>query len=276
MKLKEFPISIFHAARLNLTAPERLLAGSQQVPVIISMTTIPSRLSKLALVLRSLLQQTVRPEKIVVWMHHEMQGQIPKAVKSLLESTKTLDLIQLRYTPLKCSHKKLIHTIDEFPDHTIITCDDDFMYHKEWLNTLYQDHLAFPNSVIAQQIRSIQRFDEGPLKPYKQWRYQPELNQDPNSFLAIGGKGVLYPKQALHSDYSNESLFMRLAPKADDLWFKAMELRQNTPVRRCSKIVPEPIPIMGTQSFSLKKENVDRDLNLQQWQSLSDHFDLNV
>ena len=185
MKLKEFPISIFHAARLNLTAPERLLGGSQQVPVIISMTTIPSRLRKLALVLRSLLQQTVRPEKIVVWMHQEMQSQIPKAVKSLLENPKTLDLIELRFTPLKCSHKKLIHTIDAFPNHTIVTCDDDFMYHKEWLNTLYQDHLAFPNSVIAQQIRSIERFEDGQLKPYKQWRYQPDLNQDPNLNLSL-------------------------------------------------------------------------------------------
>jgi hypothetical protein len=67
-----------------------------------------------------------------------------------------------------------------------------------------------------------------------------------------------------------------LAPKADDLWFKAMELRQSTPVRLCTKLVPEPIPIIGTQSFSLKKENVDRDLNVDQWQNLSDYFKLPV
>ena len=276
MKLKELPISIFKAAQLNWSAPERLLGEAQQVPVIVSMTTIPSRLRKLALVLRSLLNQTVRPEKIVVWMHLEMKGQIPKAVKALAEHPKTRDLIQLRFTPLKSSHKKLIHTIDEFPNHTIVTCDDDFIYHRDWLEVLYQDSLLFPNCVIAQQIRSIQRSENGQLKPYKQWRYQADLNQDPNSFLAIGGKGVLYPRQALHPDYSDVELFMRLAPKADDLWFKAMELRQNTPVRLCSKIVPEPIPIVGTQSFSLKKDNVDRDLNLQQWQSLSDYFNLDI
>jgi len=33
---------------------------------------------------------------------------------------------------------------------------------------------------------------------------------------------------------------------------------------------------MGTQTFSLKKENVDQDLNGLQWQQLSDHFNLEV
>ena len=276
MKLKEFPISLYHAIRLSATTPERLLVASEPVPVIVSMTTIPSRLGKLPLVLRSLLQQTVRPEKIVVWMHEPMKEQIPAAVKSLLNRPATSDLIQLCYTPLTCSHKKLIHTIEAYPDHVVVTCDDDFMYHKDWLNTLYQDHLVYPNHVIAQQIRSISRDKNGALKTYKQWRYHPGSNQDPNTFLAIGGKGVLYPKQALHPDYKNAELFLHLAPKADDLWFKAMELRNNTPVRRCAKLVPEPIPIMGTQSFSLKKENVDRDLNVDQWQNLSDYFKLEI
>jgi hypothetical protein len=276
VKLKELPISLLQAARLNWTAPERLLGETEVVPVIVSMTTIPSRLGKLALVLRSLLQQTVRPLKIVVWMHEPMKAQIPQGVSVLIDRLAQYELIELRYTPLRCSHKKLIHTVEAYPQHVIVTCDDDFMYHKDWLDTLYQEHLAFPGHVIAQQIRSITRDDQGRLKPYKQWRYLPQTSQDPATFLAIGGKGVLYPKQALHPDYKNSELFLRLAPKADDLWFKAMELRNNTPVRRCTQLVPEPIPIIGTQSFSLKKENVDRDLNVDQWQNLSDYFNLPV
>ena len=276
MKLKELPISLFQAVRLKWTAPKHLLGASETIPVIVSMTTIPSRLGKLALVLRSLLQQTARPEKIVVWMHEPMKDQIPASVQALIDSPAVSDLIELCYTPLKCSHKKLIHTIEAYPEYPIVTCDDDFMYHKDWLNTLYQEHLIFPSHVIAQQIRSITRDENGGLKPYKQWRYRPDVDQDEKTFLAIGGKGVLYPKQALHPDFKDEKLFLRLAPKADDLWFKAMELRHNTPVRRCSKLVAEPIPIMGTQSFSLKKENVDRDLNVDQWQNLSDYFDLEV
>lgn len=276
MKLKEFPISIWHALRLKYTSPDDLLGNSAEIPVCVSMTTIPSRLSKLSLVLRSLLQQTVRPEQIIVWMNDQMQDQIPTAVTALLQHPEVGKLIKLQFTPLTCSHKKLIHTLDNVPNRVVVTCDDDFMYHMDWLSTLYQEHQKFPNHVVAQQIRSITRDVDGGLKPYKEWLYHMATNQDQRTFLAIGGKGVLYPINALHSDYNNTELFMQLAPKADDLWFKAMELRQNTPVRLCDYIVPEPIPIIGTQSFSLKKDNVDRDLNVTQWQRLSDYFELEV
>jgi len=158
----------------------------------------------------------------------------------------------------------------------VVTCDDDFLYHRNWLEVLYADHKTYPKHVIAQHLRSIQRNEDGQLKPYKQWNYRPELNQNPDSFLAIGGKGVLYPVGALNLQFNNSDLFLSLAPKADDLWFKAMELLNNTPVKLSDRLVPEPIPIMGTQSFSLKKENVDQDLNGVQWQQLSDHFNLEV
>ena len=130
------------------------------------MTTIPSRLRKTRFgPEKSFANRRFRPEKNCRLDAPRDAKPNSQSSKSLFwKNPKTLDLIELRFTPLKCSHKKLIHTIDAFPNHTIVTCDDDFMYHKEWLNTLYQDHLAFPNSVIAQQIRSIERFEDGQLK----------------------------------------------------------------------------------------------------------------
>ena len=272
MKLKEIPASLWHSVRLSLKSSQGLLEESKpSVPVVVSMTVIPSRLPKLALVLRSLLDQSVRPERILVWLHQDMESQIPNGVQRLCGS-----LIQLHFTPLKCSHKKLIHTLEAHPDRVVVTCDDDFLYHRNWLEVLCADHKRYPKHVIAQHLRSIQRNEDGQLKPYKQWIYRSELNQNSDSFLAIGGKGVLYPVGALNLQFNNRDLFLSLAPKADDLWFKAMELLNNTPVKRCDRLVPEPIPIMGTQTFSLKKENVDQDLNGLQWQQLSDHFNLEV
>jgi len=67
-----------------------------------------------------------------------------------------------------------------------------------------------------------------------------------------------------------------LAPKADDLWFKAMEILKGTRVRLSSRIVPEPIPIAGTQKISLKKENVDEDKNSRQWAALEEYFNFSL
>ena len=71
-----------------------------------------------------------------------------------------------------------------------------------------------------------------------------------------------------------EALFLKLTPKADDLWFKAMALRNNIHPKLSEIPVKEPIPILGTQAISLKKENVDQDKNLQQWKDLEDYFQL--
>ena len=272
MKVKEIPFSL---AR-TLVLQSKSIRGLQQpniemIPVIVSMTSIPSRLHKVALVVRSILTQSTQPEHIILWLNEGMRDQIPDALQKL-----TFARFSIRFTPLTCSHKKLIHTLEAFKDHVIVTCDDDFMYHPNWLSALYQEHLEHPNTVIAHHIRSIQRDDHGQLKPYKQWRFNQNAAQEPDALLAIGGKGVLYPKKPFAAVYNDAVLFLKLAPKADDLWFKAMELLSGTPVRKCSRFVPEPLPITGTQTFSLKKENVDQDRNVRQWAALAQHFDLKV
>ncbi len=109
---------------------------------------------------------------------------------------------------------------------------------------------------------------------YTDWRYNPSRDENSAMLLAIGGKGVLYPPYALDERYDKVDLFLELAPKADDLWFKAMELLQGTPVRLSRRPVPEPIPIARTQKVSLKKENIGGDKNKKQWQALEAYFSL--
>ena len=40
----------------------------------------------------------------------------------------------------------------------------------------------------------------------------------------------MYPPDSLYKDVLNENLFMQLAPKADDIWFWAMALLNNTKI----------------------------------------------
>jgi len=68
--------------------------------------------------------------------------------------------------------------------------------------------------------------------------------------------------------------FMKLAPKADDHWFKAMSLLKGTESRQLPVRPKEPIPVISTQEIALKKENVALDKNTEQWQALEDHFGL--
>ncbi len=270
MKVKEFPISIYNTLRLSWISGKRLKKQAvESLPVIVSMTTIPSRLHKVHIVVRSVLDGTKQPQKIILWLEETLKTNIPKSLR-VLEG----DVFEIRYCPGTYSHRKLIHSLTLYPDHPIVTCDDDFIYRKNWLEALYGQHLVFPNRVIANHVRTITYDETGQLLPYKQWVYHPETDQESPLVMAIGGKGVLYPSNAMHTDVFNEALFLELTPKADDLWFKAMTLRKNVYPMLSKDPVKEPIPIMGTQAISLKKENVDKDKNVRQWRAVQEYFDL--
>lgn len=268
MKLKEFPESFFRSLTLSLKSSNTLKSkNGNEIPVIVSLTSIPSRLKTLHLTIKSVLTQNSRPEKIVLWLHEDLKLHIPKALKKLEG-----DIFSIQYSKYTFSHRKLIHSLKLFTETTIITCDDDIMYPKNWLENLYKEHLQQPNAIIANRTRCINYNSEGELMPYKQWNCN--TNSQDNLRLAIGLGGVVYPPNSLNSLVTNVDLFMELAPKADDLWFKCMALLNQTEVIQVKNPTKVPTPIAGTQKISLKNDNVKKDLNREQWLKLDKHFKL--
>lgn len=247
------------------------LRGSKAnaLPLMVSLTSIPSRLHVLPLTVRSLLSQTQAPQKILLWLHHSLASSLPGALSELQS-----EVFEIRYVELTCSHRKLIHTLAAFPDKTVVTCDDDLMYAPDWLAQLHAEHLRQPEAIMANECRQITRDEQGALLPYKQWPYLQHGASSNRPLLPIGYAGVLYPPHALDERVSDVDLFMRLAPKADDLWFRAMAHLKGTPVRHSQRPYPKAQPIMGSQQVSLLKTNVREDGNRLQWQALCEFFDL--
>lgn len=270
MKLKEIPVSVYHSIRLKSIAVTKLTKPQDDaLPLIVSLTTIPSRLAKVHITIRSILSQNPQPFKTILWLNEEHKHLIPNSLHAL-ESA----VFEIRYTHLHCSHKKLIHTLQAFPDYPIVTSDDDCIYRKEWLNSLYQTHLKNHNFVIAHRIRCIKKDINGDYLPYKKWNCTSKNN--PKSLLAVGAEGVLYPPNIFPKVIFDEKLFLELAPKADDLWFKAVALSNGILCKQAENAPKETIPILGTQKISLKKENVDEDKNRTQWKALAAYFNLEI
>lgn len=271
MKVKEFPKSLVRMVGLSLTPDSKLGANAVQLgpEVIISLTTIEYRLPRLHLVIRSLLQQTITFKKIVLWVNEDLQRSLPNSLNKLQS-----DRFEIRFSSGNSSHRKLVETLKVYPDEFIVTCDDDLMYPRDWLERLLVEYAKHPQAIVAHMCRAF-RFDNNGLMPYKKWRSE-ELGESSERTLAVGWGGILYPPGSLHEDVLNESLYMQLAPKADDLWFKAMAYKKGTPVFKSAQPNPEPIPIMLTQKFSLKKENIDEDANRKQWQRIAEHYGITI
>ncbi|WP_333877014.1 glycosyl transferase [Flavobacterium sp.] len=270
MKLKELPFSLIKTLKLvSIPVSKIKNAQSEKIPVIVSLTTIPSRMDKVHITLRSILTQTKRPEKLLLWINEKDQHNIPNSIQSLVG-----DILELHFTPHTSSHKKLIPTLLLYPDRVIVTCDDDLIYESTWLEKLYQSHLKYPKDIICNKIRQIAFDEHSNLQDYKKWVFKNP--NDPIKNMAIGAGGILYPPKSLHELITNYELALQLAPKNDDLWFKAMAVLNNTTVRQADDVTTEFLPIYGTQKISLKKINVDQNFNVNQWQDLTNYFQLKI
>ncbi|WP_222984682.1 glycosyltransferase family A protein [Flagellimonas meishanensis] len=271
MKVKEIPISLFEQFKLTITSQNSLVRDKKHIPVIVSLASIPSRLGIVHLTIRSILNQDVLPEKIVLWLHKDLQTDIPKKLEDLQG-----DFFEIRYTDYSSSHRKLVEPLRIHPEKIIVTCDDDMMYQTDWLSKLYESHLKNPNCVMANQTRCISHSKSGDLLPYSLWESKSRKCENPKATLPIGAGGTLYPPWVMDDKVFDRELFMQLAPKADDLWFKAMTLLNGTLSKQTENNDKEPIPIWGSQKTSLKKTNIKEDKNRTQWLALSDYFQLKV
>jgi hypothetical protein len=270
MKLKEFPGSIWRAFQLSRMSIGALHKTSpQDFPVIVSFTSIPSRFHVIHLTVRSILAGTHKPEKIVLWLNEQLKHQVPHSLQCLVG-----DKFEINYVEGNLPHRKLVHSLVSFPEKIIVTCDDDMMYAPSWLNNLYADHLRFPRDIIANECRAIAYDIQGQLLPYKEWRNETQKGVSYDSTLPIGYGGVLYPLHCFYADVCNAELYTALAPKADDLWFKAMSHLNGTLSRRASSPVQKPIPIFNSQSVSLKSTNVKQDGNRLQWEAIAGYYKL--
>lgn len=270
MKLKEIPKSVYHTLKVkSLSAKDLQGLRKDHLPVILSLTSIPSRLKKVHITIRSILHQSRQAKKVILWLNENDKNHIPKSLEILCG-----EIFEIRYTPLTCSHKKLVHSLKLFPDNIIVTCDDDFIYDYHWLEKIYNAHLKNPKAIIGNFTRKIKYDEQGNLLDYKEWKNNTPENKE--AVLAIGAEGILYPPKALSPMATDITLALELAPKADDLWFKAMALLQGTDVIQATDKPKGLIPIFGTQKVSLKKENIDKNKNVTQWKALTDYFKIDI
>ncbi|MDD2662767.1 MAG: glycosyltransferase family A protein [Dechloromonas sp.] len=232
-----------------------------------SLTSIASRLRFVRYAVASLLLQDPAPMKVILWLSNAAAGQIPDNLSRLLG-----ERFEIRFREDVGPHTKLIYALQEFPGQVLVTADDDMLYESSWLGRLWDEHLSHPGDVIGHECRVISADRRsGELLPYRQWPSAKPGECAP-ALLPLGYSGVLYPPGCLHPEATDVGLFRALAPKADDLWFKAMSLINGVATRRSSRPGEKPIPVPFSQGETLNSENVAQDRNRAQWLALVQHY----
>ncbi|MGB0527355.1 MAG: hypothetical protein ACPGIE_06250 [Flavobacteriaceae bacterium] len=270
MKLKEYFPSFIQSFRLKGRDQAYFFEHKNILNVIVSLTAIESRLDKLHLVLKSIWDNNDIPKRIVLNLHPRFKNKLPPTLSELEGAH-----FEIHYTELDCPHAKLVPSLKRFSDDCIISCDDDLLYQKNWLKLLYEAHLKHPKAIITNQSRIISYDDEQHILPYTQWRTSYDASIQSDALLPIGSSGTLYPPSSLYHEVLNEELFLKLCPKADDLWFKMMSFLNNTDSILAENRAKPALPIIGSQQISLSSTNIKEDKNRVQWLALSKHFNVN-
>jgi hypothetical protein len=237
--------------------------------IIVSLTSFPSRINRLWIVIESLLRQTRKPDKIILWLSIEQFSDISSLPRKLVKMQNRGLEIRFCEGNLR-SHKKYFFALKEFSKDFIITVDDDVFYNSKILEYLIGMSNKYPNSICCNEASYI-NIKNGIVQPYINWLNVLGEKEPNEEIMPIGVGGVLYPPNSLHSDVLNKELFMSMCFLADDIWLNIMARLIGTKVAK-TKYNSSYIPVMNFKNQTLNSINVNQGQNDKQLKSVRDYY----
>ena len=241
--------------------------------IVVSLTTHGSRLYDVYLAIESIMQQTFKPNKIVLWLADEMKG---ANIPMLLQNQQKRGL-EIRYCNDIRAYKKLIPALTAFPSASIITIDDDNIYYPDLIENLVNEHKENADVILCARLHRIKLVAGNRLEKYARWiQLYDKFDISPLNF-PTGIGGVLYPPGCFSNEVFNEAVFTDICKYADDVWFKAMALLNGTMSKKVfthNKNGTDHFNIENTQYTALSQINIDKNMNDKQLKAVFDKYGL--
>lgn len=248
--------------------------------LIVSLTSYGNRITdSLPYTLYSLIKQVLLPKGIEVYIgknEYDNADELPELLQRFLNIG-----VNFHFVDDLRSYKKLIFALQDFPGEPIITVDDDMIYHPSFISSFWAAYLDSDKKTVLGSIgRYEQKDNNGYYLPYSQWIDCRSQTPENACISFYGCGGCLYPPHIFDNEIFNVSIFQKLAPLADDLWFWAMEKRQMTNRHLVSSSVQLYKPVnrieMFRQKGTLTYQNDILKKNDLQLESLISYYKLNA
>lgn len=206
---------------LELIKPKLIKGHGLKNELVVSLTSYPNRFHILPFAIQSILNQTVRPDKVILWLYKDDYWQLPATVRAMERLGLQILLIDQDWK----SYKKIIPSILNFSESYILTCDDDILYKPTFVEELVVAH-GRVGGTIAQRAHLIQFDDSSKILPYREWLNKTPIKDfceinSPFVFPTSGG-GVLYPPNTFDERVVDIEKALDLCPTADDIWLYFM------------------------------------------------------
>ena len=239
--------------------------------IIISLTSYTKRFDTLDLCIKSLLMQTIKPDKVVLYLARKDGENIPFKILKLKQYGLDIRIVSEDYRP----HKKYMYAMEEFTDSLIITVDDDAIYSNNLVKALLDTHRKYPNAVVTGRAREI-KITNGIFSPYNEWKLSGKREEPSMMMLATGVGGILYPPKLLDVDMATNREYIEKYIDVDDLWLKNVEILSNIPTVLCGlniDIGRYDIPSAQKRGLFVKNTGIENN-NDKKWNELNKEFKL--
>lgn len=198
--------------------------------IIVSLTTMPSRIETVAFAIESIMRQTYRPDRILLWLASDefpSKNILPQRLLNLRKRG-----LEIHFCENLRPYNKLYYSLKKFPEDIIITIDDDVIYSEKLIEQLMRGHKKFTNCIICTRAHEIKIDYMGNVWPYNSWLLYEQrekfdtLPSMKNFFTGVGG--VLYPPHCLDDMVFDAEIIRKMVPLADDIWFNLMARKKGT------------------------------------------------
>lgn len=253
--------------------------------VIVSLTSIPSRIDTTWITVESILRQNYRPDKIILWLGKDKFKNIKIPDTLIKQKSRGLEI---RFCEDIGPYTKIIYALEKYSNDILISVDDDIIYADSMVRFLVEAYTRNQRCICAHRTHWVGVKNDGFPTRYNHWIWYPsrkdvgngnrEVRSKRNFLTGVGG--VLYPPGSLYKDVLKRELFLRLSPKADDIWLYIMAIMNQTDIVNVKGIYGHLISIVdeknNVQETALLKENVLRGRNDEYMENILKYYGINL
>ena len=246
---------------------------AQTPPVLVSLTSFPARLPYLHHTLYSILTQDYKDFHIALFLSSSevRPDELPRIVKIFAR----LGLLSIHFVEENLrAYKKLFYALQAYPEHIIITIDDDQIYDPKLLSLLLESYKKFPHAIHTHlaydgaYMADILELDSAAYCAIIK-ESSPHL-----ALASVGVSGVLYPPSPFSQEFFNTRAIVSLAPLSDDLWFFVMSVLNDVPKVLVKNALehPKESSIAQDESPNLWEINCEQNRNYDQLRALLEAY----
>lgn len=192
--------------------------------LVITLTTIPSRLDRIVPVLMSLIDQDVPADRIILAAPvHSLREDAPY-------SNAILETLPDEVTVLRCEDQgpatKLLPALKEYPGSLLVVVDDDAIYPRNFIATLLAAHRRIPDAAFG--YRGVQIKGETDFADLHH-KFATAVKIDMHVDILFGTWGYLVPPGALGKEVHNFSEYPDEVHWVDDVWISGHLAKRGVP-----------------------------------------------